>query len=141
MAIRDVPALSDGDQVLTVDGRPDTSWRSVAPIGNALELTVGWIRSRLPRYPLIPAPQLASKGYRRCEEYGLRLRWRKQVLQAGLQYQESPPGLAQALRLPTPQTAISATLALATALRDTDEWREYTRLSESLRLATMTGPH
>jgi cell fate (sporulation/competence/biofilm development) regulator YmcA (YheA/YmcA/DUF963 family) len=125
--------LAEGVPLVQLDVPVRQFLRSVAPIGHALEVWVGWIRSRLPRYPLIPAPQLAARGYRRCEEYGARLSWRGQVLQAGLQFESTPPtGMAALLQLPTSEGINDATVSLAAALADTEEWREFERLSAEL---------
>jgi len=125
--------LAEGLPLVHLDLEVRQFLRSVAPIGHALEVSVGWIRSRLPRYPLIPAPQLAARGYRRCEEYGARLSWRRQVLQAGLQFEPTPPkGMSTLLRLPTSEEINDATVALAAALAETEEWREFDRLSGEL---------
>jgi hypothetical protein len=125
--------LAEGLPLVQLDIPVRQFLRSVAPIGHALEVSVGWIRSRLPRYPIIPAPQLAAKGYRRCEEYGARLPWRRQMLQAGLQFQSIPPsGMGALLQLPTSDGITAATVSLAAALADTEEWRELERLSAEL---------
>lgn len=125
--------LSEGFPLVGLDAQVRQFLRSVAPVGHALELLVGWMRSRLPRYPMIPAPQLAAKAYRRCEEYGQRLSWRRQLLQAGLQFQSTPtPGMAAILRLPTSGAINQATVSLAAALADTVVWNDFARLSSEL---------
>lgn len=123
-------ALAEIQPMVALDAELRTFLRSVAPIGHFLESTVGWIRSRLPLYPLIPAPQLAPSGYRCHEEYGLRLRWRKQLLQCGLQTMACPPG-ASFLGLPE-RDVQSATTSLVLALENTPEWSAYEELSAQL---------
>ena len=123
-------ALAEIQPMVVLDAELRTFLRSVAPIGHFLESTVGWIRSRLPLYPLIPAPQLATLGYRCHEEYGLRLRWRKQMVQAGLQSMACPPG-ASFIGL-TERDVQSATTSLLLALKNTQEWSAYKDLSAQL---------
>lgn len=118
--------------MVSLDPEVRSFLRSVAPIGQSLESTLGWIRARLPLYPLIPAPQMAANGYRRCEEYSRRrLCWRKSVLQAGLQFMGSPPMVADRLGLPEQDVAF-ATSSLVTALQATPEWAAYSELCGSL---------
>lgn len=123
-------ALAEIQPMVVLDAELRTFLRSVAPIGHFLESTVGWIRSRLPFYPLIPAPQLATLGYRCHEEYGLRLRWRKQMVQAGLQSMACPPG-GSFIGL-TERDVQSATTSLVLALQNTQEWSAYKELSAQL---------
>jgi hypothetical protein len=106
--------------------------RKVAPLGHAVESTVGWVRARLPLYPNIPAPQMASRGYRRSEEYGKRMAWRSQLLAAGLESYASPPGIAQQLQI-NAGTAGDAARSLLEALKSSDEWLNFVALAKALR--------
>jgi hypothetical protein len=105
--------------------------RKVAALGHLVESTVGFVRSRLPLYPKIPAPQMASRGFRRSEEYGKRIAWRSQLLAAGLESYPSPPGVTQQLQLSS-SAADDAAQSLLEALRASAEWVNYKNLAESL---------
>jgi hypothetical protein len=123
------------DQLPIVRVTPDVRqfMRSVIPVGHAVEWSVAWLRSRIPGYPLISTPQLAARGIRRCEEYGDRLPWRRQMMQAGLQYKSNPSGLsARHLQLSSTAEIDSATVQLANALSGALEWQDFRRLSIEL---------
>jgi hypothetical protein len=125
--------LADQLPLVTVTPEVRRVVRSLVPIGHAVEWSVGWLRSRIPGYPLIPTPQLAARGLRRCEEYGDRLPWRRQMIQAGLQYQPSPSGVvARHLRLSSTAEIDTATVRLAGALSGAPEWQDFARLSSHL---------
>jgi hypothetical protein len=104
--------------------------RKVAPLGHLVESTLGWVRARLPLYPNIPAPQMASRGFRRSEEYGKRIAWRSQLLAAGLERYPSPPAVAQQLQLGS--SADDAAHSLLEALSSSTEWVNYANLAQSL---------
>lgn len=105
--------------------------RLVAPLGHAVESTVGWVRSRLPRYPRIPVPQFASRGFRRSEEMGERLAWRQQVLRAGLDRNPVPPGVASILAIDEKRITACSN-AVAQALVSSSEWQRYSDISGAL---------
>jgi hypothetical protein len=105
--------------------------RTVQPLGQVLESTVCWVRSRMPLYPHIPAPQFASRGYRRTEKAGKRLSWRQQCLAAGLEAEPSPPAVARILHLDEAVVASVSNEVLRT-LMSSEEWESYASLTESL---------
>ncbi|BCZ24054.1 hypothetical protein MYSE111917_14550 [Mycobacterium senriense] len=105
--------------------------RFIAPLGHAVESTVGWVRSRLPLYPRIPVPQFASRGFRRSEELGQRLSWRQQVLNSGLNHESAPPGVA--LILGIDQTTIqSSSDDVLRAISSSAEWQRYSSVVDAL---------
>lgn len=105
--------------------------RTIVPLGQVLECTVAWVRSRLPMYPKILAPQFASRGFRRTEEAGLRLSWRQQCLAAGLQSEPAPPAVAAILKVGEADIE-QASQRVLNALASSDEWLHYASLTEAL---------
>ncbi|MEE6169862.1 MULTISPECIES: hypothetical protein [unclassified Mycolicibacterium] len=105
--------------------------RKVAPLGHAVESTVGWVRSRLPLYPAIPVPQFSPRGYRRSPEYSLRLPWSQPILQANLQAEEAPPFVATMLGLDDHEVVSSAQEVVA-AFTGSAEWQRYAELVAAL---------
>lgn len=53
-------------------------------------VTVAWLRSRLPGYPQLPAPQLAKGTPLTTDEFTYRLTWTREELAAGFQFQNPP---------------------------------------------------
>lgn len=105
--------------------------RFIAPLGHAVESTVGWVRSRLPLYPRIPVPQFASRGFRRSEELGQRLSWRQQVLDSGLNDESAPPGVALILGIGQ-ATIQSASEDVLRAISSSAEWQRYSSIVDAL---------
>ena len=108
-----------------------TFLQKVAPLGHSVESTIAWIRSRLPLYPNIPAPQMASRGFRRSEELGKRMAWRSQLLAAGLGGYQSPPGVTSQLQLKD-ATCDDAARLLLEALVTSSEWVHFEELTQAL---------
>ncbi|WP_405148971.1 hypothetical protein OG308_03155 [Nocardia salmonicida] len=105
--------------------------RAAAPLGHAVELTVGWVRSQLPLYPAIHVPQFSPRGYRRSPEYSRRLPWSQQILQANLQAEQAPPSVAVLLGLDSYEVLSSAQNVVA-AFIDSAEWQRYADLATAL---------
>lgn len=104
---------------------------SAQPIGFAAELQTAWLRSRLPRYPMIPAPHLAPDTHRTTFEIGRDLAWRREALQGGLQFEATPRGIDQLLGIEQ-RSYNQAIHALADALQGTDEWTSFASRSTEL---------
>lgn len=85
----------------------------------------------MPRYPLIPAPQLAPDTHRTTPEIGRNLAWRREALQGGLQFESTPRGINQLLGLEQ-HSYNEAIHALAKALQSTKEWTTFASLSADL---------
>lgn len=98
--------------------------REAQPIGYAAELQTAWLRSRLPGYPMIPALQLTPGTHRTTPEIGRDLAWRRELLQAGLQFDPSPRGVDNYLGVEH-RSYSHAINALANALAGTDEWTTF----------------
>ncbi|WP_181724502.1 hypothetical protein [Nocardia gipuzkoensis] len=105
--------------------------RTIAPLGHAVESTVGWVRSRLPLYPAIPVPQFSPRGYRRSPEYSRRLPWSQPILQANLQAEPAPPSVAVMLGLDSHEVLSSAENVVA-AFTNSAEWQRYADLAAAL---------
>ncbi|WP_405484680.1 hypothetical protein [Nocardia sp. NBC_00511] len=105
--------------------------RTIAPLGHAVESTVGWVRSRLPLYPAIPVPQFSPRGYRRSPEYSRRLPWSQPILQANLQAEPAPPSVAVVLGLDSHEVLSSAQNVVA-AFTNSGEWQRYADLAAAL---------
>ncbi|MFJ9365203.1 hypothetical protein ACIRRA_12385 [Nocardia sp. NPDC101769] len=106
----------------------------VRVVGFAAENNTAWLRSRLPGYPLIPVPHLAANTHLTSPEVGPGLGWRRQALQAGLQYYPAPPGVPQVLGLQQ-QDHDRAARELAEALATTSEWLAFSELFATLTAA------
>ncbi len=86
--------------------------------------TVAWLRSRMPGYPQLPAPQLAPGTPLTTAEFTYRLSWRAQERAQGLQLQDFPSGIARRLGANASQAhgLGEAARALASTLRSSEEW-------------------
>lgn len=102
-------------------------------IGYCMEAIVSWVRSRLPMFPLIPVPQLASKASRTSEEIRFRMPWRKQCLQSGLQLRQAlSDEMLRPLQVDDLASMEAAVYGLTDALQSSDEWTTFRKLAESL---------
>ncbi|WP_155268777.1 hypothetical protein [Mycobacterium kansasii] len=126
-------ALAEQLPILTVTDELRQFLRAVRPVGHATEVSLGWVRSRLPGFPSILVPQLAARASRRCEECGDHLPWTRQMLGAGLQYQPSPGTLlTRIFGAPVSAGISSATVVLAEALARTPQWQTFAALHREL---------
>lgn len=88
--------------------------------------TVEWLRSRLPGYPTVGAPQLARGTSFTSEEWGYRIPWRYKAFAEGHQQRTTPRPIGRLLGDPSSEETIGqATVNLAGAFASTDEWRQY----------------
>jgi len=86
--------------------------------------TVAWLRSRMPGYPQLPAPQLAPGTPLTTAEFTYRLSWRAHERAQGLQLQDVPSSITRRLRANASQAhgLSEAARALASTLRSSEEW-------------------
>jgi hypothetical protein len=84
-------------------------------LGTALLWTVEWWRSRLPSYPMMPAPQLVRNGPLSTQELTFRVPWPEELRRQGLQLTSAPPAVAGLLGA-APQPLDEAARAVGTAL-------------------------
>lgn len=91
----------------------------------AHRVTVAWLRSRLPGYPLLPAPQLARGTPLTTDEYTYRLTWTRGELAAGFQFQNPPSEAIELLGASAREVsrADEAARRVAVGLRETAAWR------------------
>lgn len=103
---------------------------SVQAVEEAHRLTVAWLRSRMPGYPMLPAPQLAPGTPWTTNEFTWRLGWAPDERAQGLQYLSEPEGVADWLEAPPElqRRLDGAARAVADALGGSEEWQ---RLDEA----------
>lgn len=87
-------------------------------------MTVAWLRSRLPRYPQLPAPQLAPGTPLTTQEFTYRLPWNRADLAAGLQFQNPPSEPLRTLGATDVHAAraVKGAQRVALALADMEQW-------------------
>ncbi len=107
--------------------------RQASAIGYGMEVIVGWVRSRLPMFPMIPVPQLASKAGRTSLEELRRMPWRRQMLQAGLHLRSVPPiEMLRGLEIAETESLRAAIDGLVGALRASEEWVDFEKCAREL---------
>jgi len=108
-------------------------------VEGAHRITVAWLRSRLPGYPLLPAPQLAPGTPLTTDEYTYRLPWTRDELAAGFQYQNPPSQAIELLGASAREVARAdeAARRVAVGLLETAAWQRlrdaHTALSPAAR--------
>jgi hypothetical protein len=116
-------------------GRTWTSWLDDARrVDSAHRDTVAWLRSRMPGYPSLPAPQLAPGTPLTTVEFTSRLAWIPGERQRGMQFQPAPPSAAAALQATgQQQRRLDETArALAIAMENSEEWARLAAATEAL---------
>jgi hypothetical protein len=98
---------------------------TVQAVEEAHRLTVAWLRSRMPGYPMLPAPQLAPGAPWTTNEFTWRLGWAPDERAQGLQYLSEPEAVADWLEVsPDHQRRLDGTArAVADALGGSEEWQ------------------
>lgn len=84
--------------------------------------TVAWIRSRLPGYPMINAPQLVRDSSWTTEQWTHRYPWRRADRGAGLQYQSRVDAIGALLGSAEDFRLADLTTILSNTLKQTREW-------------------
>ncbi|WP_327207217.1 hypothetical protein OG336_00050 [[Kitasatospora] papulosa] len=114
------------------------AWRawlqSAARIEAAHRTTIAWLRSRMPGYPQLPAPQLAPGTALTTTEYTFRLAWQPGERAAGLQMRGLPPSATRQLQA-APDQARSleeSARTLAGALQASQEWQRLAAARQTL---------
>lgn len=105
--------------------RWDAWLQTAARIESAHRTTIAWLRSRMPGYPQLPAPQLAPGTALTTTEYTRRLAWQPGERAAGLQMKNLPPNATHPLQTTPRQTRAlhESARALATALQASQPWQ------------------
>jgi hypothetical protein len=113
-------------------------WIRVAQaVERAHRLTIAWVRSRLPDYPVIRAPQLARNTALTTTDFTPMLAWPVQDQRAGLQNLPTPPPIGNLLGATPALNSLLTTTnhAVADALAKTDEWMAFREASRGLTAA------
>ncbi|GLX20853.1 MULTISPECIES: hypothetical protein [Streptomyces] len=112
-----------------------TAWvRTADRVEAAHRQTIAWLRSRLPGYPMIPAPQISADTALATTEFTYRLGWHPQERAAGFQFRSCPPTAASILGADRQQEQALAETArqMSTALMGSPEWSRLARAREAL---------
>jgi hypothetical protein len=117
-------------------GRAWTSWLDDARrVDSAHRDTVAWLRSRMPGYPSLPAPQLAPGTPLTTVEFTPRLTWIPGERERGLQFHSVPPPRAAVAMQATEEQRRrldETARALAVALENCKEWARLAAATEAL---------
>lgn len=111
------------------------SWLATAQIVEvAHRMSVAWLRSRMPGYPIFPAPQLAPNTPLTTNEFTDQLIWTRSERAQGLQFRDPPSEIGHALQVTPAQErqVIDETRILAKAFERTDEWAHLAMATASL---------
>jgi hypothetical protein len=112
------------------EAAPDPAkWKAWLDMAAAVEIAHGimtaWLRSRMPGYPQLPAPQLAPGAPLTSGEWGQPYPWSRDEMRQGLQHRDPPPEITRRLgvTLPEERHITSATRTLGVALEGSVEWQ------------------
>ncbi len=112
-----------------------TSWlRDAQRVEFAHRDTVAWIRSRIPGYPSLPAPQLAPGTPLTTPELAGRLIWTPRERSQRLQFQPAPPKAPSILEATEEQRRRldESARSVAAAFEHADEWERLAAATEAL---------
>lgn len=103
-------------------------------VEHAHRITIAWLRSRLPGYPQLSAPQLARGTHLTTHESTRRLVWTRDELAAGFQFHDPPAASLATLGATEEHSARAAEAArsLARALVQTAEWQRFAEATAAL---------
>ncbi|MCZ7434762.1 hypothetical protein [Streptomyces sp. WMMC1477] len=127
-----VPHLPSGP---SLDPNQWNAWlQTAARIESAHRTTIAWLRSRMPGYPQLPAPQLAPGTASTTTEWTRRLTWQPGERAAGLQMKNLPPHATRPLRATSSQVRAleESARALATALQASQPWQQLSAARQAL---------
>lgn len=123
------------DSDVPLDSKRWNAWlQTAARIEAAHRLTIAWLRSRMPGYPQLPAPQLAPGTALTTTEYTRRLAWQPGERAAGLQMKDLPPDATRPLQATSSQTRAlrEVARALAAALQASQPWQRLAAARQAL---------
>lgn len=118
-----------------VDESDLTEWlQNASMLENAHRLTLGWLRSSLPRYPILRAPQLAPGTPLTTYEMTTHFIWPKHEFAEGFGRHSTPPHVPDLLGADAPTRAAleEAARELANQLREAPAWIEFNNTSHAL---------
>lgn len=108
---------------------------SAAQVEACHTLLLAWVRSRLPGYPILRAPQLAEgTTFSESDTFSFRFPWTLEERRWGLQYAPRPPELGKQLEAPIADDFGDAALDLAKAFKESTAWREFEEAHSALNL-------
>jgi hypothetical protein len=116
-------------------GEQFRSWLSDAQrLESAHRDTMAWLRSRLPGYPSLPAPQLVSGTPITTVEFGWQVGWAPDERARGLQFLAAPPLTGAVLQTTEGERRRigQAARRLANAFERSDEWALLSSATEAL---------
>jgi hypothetical protein len=112
------------------DFAPDPQkWKQWFAAAEAVEIAHGimtaWLRSRMPGYPTIPAPQLVSGAPLTVDGFGQPRPWTQDERRQGLQLRDSPPEITRLLNATVAEARriAAAIRSLGAAMQGTGEWQ------------------
>lgn len=111
------------------------AWLELAQhVEAAHRLTVAWLRSHLPGYPNLPAPQLAAGTPLTTNEFTDQLIWLEQERKHGFKFPDPPAQIGSLLDATLEQwhEIEQGTRAVADAFKRTDEWLRFTDATAAL---------
>ena len=115
-------------------------WRAWLATAAAVEIAHGimtaWLRSRMPGYPGLPTPQLASGApLGQSARWGQPYPWTRDERRQGLQFRDPPPEITRRLEatLPEERQITDATRVLGIALQGSTEWQRMGTAADALR--------
>lgn len=113
-------------------------WQAWLATAAAVEVAHGlmtaWLRSRMPGYPNLPAPQLAPGAPLTVDGYDQPLPWTRDERRQGLQFRDPPPEITRRLEA-APQDVrqiADATRVLGVALQGSSEWQRMGAVADAL---------
>jgi hypothetical protein len=100
-------------------------------------IMTAWLRSRMPGYPSIPAPQLVVGAPLTADGYGQPRPWTRDERGQGLQLRDPPPEITRHLNATAREARqiVGATQTLGTTMQATGEWQRMQAAADAL-----TGP-
>lgn len=113
-------------------------WKEWLAAAEAVEIAHGimtaWLRSRMPGYPTIPAPQLVPGAPLTVDGFGQPRPWTLDERRRGLQFQDLPPEITRLLNATAPEARriAAATRILGTAMQSTGEWQRMQTATDTL---------
>ena len=118
-----------------LDPRKWEEWLAAAADAEiAHGMMTAWLRSRMPGYPTIPAPQLVPGAPLTADGFGQPRPWTRDERRQGLQLRDPPPEITRRLNATAPKARqiAAATRVLGTAMQGTGEWEHMQAAADGL---------
>lgn len=98
---------------------------NAAVVEEAHQVSLAWIRSRLPGYPMLRAPQLARNSPYTTNEFTEHFIWTDHERSRGLQFLDVPLSIPSSLGAHDPARIQRTTRNVLRALRRSAEWQQF----------------